>query len=431
MGYERQVEAFVEFIRSGEKIRDDFKIGVEVEHFVVKNSNLESLTYYEEKGIEYILKKLVKMGYEPVYEGDYLVGLNGKDEVITLEPGGQLEISINATPSLHGIDEKYIGFLNKIIPILDENEQLLMPIGYHPKSSINDIPFNPKKRYSHMAEYFKSTGTHGHNMMKGTASLQVVIDYSDEDDFIKKCRVANFLSPLLHLITDNAPIFEGKLYEKNIVRSRIWENTDKDRSSIVAGALGEKFGYREYSQYILNTPPIFIMKGNEIINTGAKKARHVIDIDNILRKEIDHIFSMVFPDVRVRNYIEIRMGDTLPYPLNLAYVALIKGIFYSDTALKHLFEITQSVEEEKIHLAKWSIEEMGFQGKFIGKSVKDIIAVLFDLAEQGLNESEKGYLRPLKELALDQKNPAIIMKEKIKLEGIDAIKENALNHYRR
>lgn len=431
MEYEKQVERIVEFIKKGEKPKNLFKIGVELEHIVVRNESFQSVTYYEVDGIESILKKLMAKGYKPKYEGEYLIGLEGADGTITLEPGGQLEISIRPCSSLQEVEEIYLDFLKKIVPILDEQNQLLMAIGYHPKTSIKDIPFNPKKRYRYMAEYFEDKGRYAHNMMKGTASLQVVIDYSNEEDFIKKFRVANFLSPLFHLITDNAPIFEGKLYEKNSVRSQIWENTDKDRSGIVMDSSEGVFGYKDYAKYILNTPPILIIKDGEIIGTREKKAKELIDANHTTNEEIDHILSMVFPDVRVRKYIEIRMGDALPYPLNLGYVALIKGIFYNDIALKYLFEMSREAEEEKVRLAKQSIEEKGFEGRFKCRYVKDFIPVLFDLAKKGLDEEEKKYLKALERLTLAKKNPALIMKKEINRQGIEAIRQFALNDYGR
>lgn len=431
MEYEKQVERIAEFIKDGEKPENLFKIGVEIEHIIVRNENLHSVTYYEEDGIESILKKLMNKGYKPKYEGEYLIGLEGVEGTITLEPGGQLEISIRPCSSLQEVEEIYLDFLKKVIPILEEQNQLLMAIGYHPRTSIKDIPFNPKKRYRYMAEYFEAKGIYAHNMMKGTASLQVVIDYRDEEDFIKKFRVANFLSPLFHLITDNAPIFEGKIYEKNSIRSQIWENTDKDRSGVIMDSSEGPFGYKNYAKYILDTPPILIIKDGEIIGTKDKKAKDLIDINTATDEEIDHILSMVFPDVRVRRYIEIRMGDALPYPLNLGYVALIKGIFYNDIVLKYLFEMTKGVEEEKVRLAKQSIEEKGFEGRFKCKSVNDFIPILFDLAKKGLDEEEKKYLESLEKLTLAQKNPALMMKEEIRHEGMEVLKQFALNDYGR
>ncbi|SDK84738.1 glutamate--cysteine ligase [Natronincola ferrireducens] len=431
MDQDQQANRIIEFIKGGEKPKRDFKIGVELEHIVVRKEDFQSITYYEEKGIESILKNLIPQGYKPNYEGDYVIGLEGKDEVITLEPGGQLEISIRPCSTIKEVEDIYLAFLKKIIPILEKENQLLMAIGYHPKTSIKDIPFNPKGRYKHMADYLITKGKYAHNMMKGTASLQVVIDYENQEDFMKKFRVANFLSPLFHLITDNAPIFEGKVYQDNSVRSTIWENMDKDRSGIVPGALQEDFGYKAYAQYILNTPPIFIIKNGEVITTHNKKTKELIDFYRATDEEIDHILSMVFPDVRARQYIEIRMGDTLPYPLSMAYVALIKGIFYNDVALAYLYEMAKGTEEEKVYRAKENIGKKGFEGSFKCKTAGDFIPILFDLARKGLDQEERKYLEGLEALALKHANPAQVLKARIASVGDEALGWCSLNKYGR
>lgn len=145
MKYEKNLESIVSIIRNGEKPANQFKIGVEFEHIVVNKDTLESVPYYGQEGIEGILHSLLPKGYEGTYEGDYLVGLKGQDHEITLEPGGQFEISIKPYKTIEEIKASYFNFLGDIIPILEERNLLLMAIGYHPKSSIAEIPFNPKK----------------------------------------------------------------------------------------------------------------------------------------------------------------------------------------------------------------------------------------------------------------------------------------------
>lgn len=429
MNHEKKLQRIMEFIKSGEKQKSQLKLGAELEHIIVNKKDFETVNYYQEKGIQDTLKKLAPKGYKPKYEGEYLIGLEGKNDAITLEPGGQLEISIKPCIAMKEIETIYFDFLDKIIPILEANDQLIMAIGYHPKTSIKDIPFNPKERYKYMAEYLGKKGCYAHNMMKGTASLQVVIDYEDEEDFKKKFKVANFLSPLFHLITDNAPIFEGKVYEKNIIRSVIWENTDSNRSSIIPGSIEKDFGYREYAEYILEIPPIFIKKDNEFIYTGDTQAKDLMDTDVMTDEEIDHVLSMVFPDVRVRRYMELRMGDALPYPLSFAYIALVKGIFYNDLALKYLYEMAKVSEDEKVIIAKQSMAEKGFSARFLCKCTYDFIPILFDLARKGLNEEEKSYLAFLEKLIFKLQNPASISKEAIEKQGLEALNWCSLNQY--
>jgi glutamate--cysteine ligase len=431
MDREKKIERIVQIIQSGEKKKENFKIGVELEHIIVKKHSFHTVSYYEEKGIETILKKLLEKNYTPKYENNYLVGLKGEMVDISLEPAGQLELSIYPYKNIKEIETIYISFLQDIIPILEEQNQLLMAIGYHPKTTINTLPFNPKKRYEFMSDYFKAKGKLAHNMMKGTASLQVGIDYENEEDFIKKFKVANYLSPIFYLITDNAPIFEGNIYEKNSIRSTIWEDTDKDRCGIVPGSIDKYFGYKEYAEYILNTSPIFIEEGKESVLIGNKKAEEIINYLTTTDGELEHILSMVFPDVRVKKYIEIRSADTLPFPYNLSYIALIKGIFYNEIALNYLYQLAKEANEEKIINSKKSIADKGFEGRFGGITTRDFAPVLFDLAKQGLNEEEKACLIPLEKLVLRQKTPAMLSKELVRKLGLEGLLWCTLNHYGR
>ncbi|WP_034327934.1 glutamate--cysteine ligase [Alkaliphilus transvaalensis] len=425
---ENKIDKIVSILRKGEKRQGEEAIGVEFEHIIVDAETYQSMNFYEEKGIEHILKQLQHKGYSLIKEANYLVGLEKEEGVITLEPGGQFELSTPATKELRRVEELYIKFLVDLIPILDDQNQKLLALGYHPKTTIKEIPFNPKKRYEYMSNYLKEKGTHAHNMMKGTAAIQVAIDYISEEDFIKKFRVANFLSPILAMISDNSPIFEGEVYHQNSIRSVIWENTDKERSGIVKGVMDKSFGYREYAQYILDVPPILYIKDGNYLPTYEKLTSQIMEDSDLTDLEIEHLLTMVFPDVRAKRYIEIRMGDSLPYPLNLAFVALIKGLFYHSANLNTLYNRSLSITDEELNNYKNQMIEKGFNAEFQGSDLHSVCKELFLLAEKGLDYEEKAFLAPLKEIINQRKNPAIISKELIKSKGLEGLEWTALNH---
>lgn len=429
MNCENNIESFTSIMKRGEKSPSQFKIGVEFEHIVVDKETLESVAYYGEDGIEGILKKLLVKGYEGKYEENYLVGLVKEDREITLEPGGQFEVSFRPYKTIGELKERYFDFLNEIIPILDEKNLLLMAIGYHPKTSIAQLPFNPKKRYAYMSQYFKKTGKYAHNMMKGTAALQVSIDFTNEEDFMRKFRVANFISPLLYLISDNSPIFEGQIYYKFGLRSLIWENTDQQRSGNVPNALNETFRYKDYANYILNTPPILMMKDGAFIGTGDRTVKELMKAYVFSEDEIEHLMTMVFPDIRVKNYIEIRVGDSMPYPYNFSYITLIKGIFYNEVALEYLYKLSQRLGDEHMARAKEMVREKGFDSKLGSKPTYDFIRIMFDLAKKGLSVEEKDMLAPLENLLITKNNLSTISKEKVRNEGIGALRWCSLNQW--
>jgi len=213
-----QKEKITAYFKESEKSKDLFRIGSEFEHFIVDANTLKAISYYGDKGVKSTLQELMKKGWEGKYEDNHLMGLEKNGSTITLEPGAQVELSTRTCENIHEIENIYLSFLHDIIPILNKKNQYMIAIGYQPESSIADIPFIPKERYKYMSEYFKKRGKYAHNMMKGTASLQVAVDYSSEEDYIKKFRVANVISPFISYIFDDSPFFEGAVWRKSTLR---------------------------------------------------------------------------------------------------------------------------------------------------------------------------------------------------------------------
>ncbi|SHH40705.1 glutamate--cysteine ligase [Sporanaerobacter acetigenes] len=405
MDYERQVKAIAKYFEDNEKEIKDFKMGLEIEHFIIDKDSFRTISYYEEKGTVDTLEQMLQYGWEGIYEGDNILGLKKNGTTITLEPGSQFELSIRPEKHIFDLERDYFNFLNEVLPILDRKNQALITTGYQPESSISDIKIIPKKRYSYMYEYFKDKGTHAHNMMKGTASLQLSVDYNSEKDFVKKFRVASAISPVIYQMFDNAYYFEGGVWDKSSLRSYIWENCDKDRCGIVDVALDKSFGYEKYAEYILNRPPIFIDNGKEVYFTKDKLTKDIFDPDKYSTQELEHILTMFFPDVRAKKYIEIRMMDGVPYPLNFSAVALWKGIIYDEENLNKIYEYVDDISIEDVNKAKKDIVEKGLYGKLRDETVYEIGKRLIELSKSGLRENELKYILPLEEMFNEKMTP--------------------------
>ncbi|NBI05941.1 glutamate-cysteine ligase family protein [Senegalia massiliensis] len=424
---DKQIKYFEEYFNNNHTKEEELKIGAEFEHFIIDKETLKSIPYFGQKGVEDTLIKLKEKGWNEVYTDNYLMGLYKKNINITLEPGAQFEVSINPFKDIKKIEDIYMNFLNDIVPILETKNQYIVCMGYQPNTKIEDIQFIPKERYKYMSEYFKDKGKYAHNMMKGTAALQVAIDYRDEVDFKRKFRLSNLLSPILSLMFDNSPIFEEEIYPNNILRTDIWNKCDNDRSKIVTGALDKDFGYSDYAKYILNNPPIIIKKEGEFIFTKEKKTKDIFDVCNISKDEFEHILTMFFPDVRVKGFIEVRMMDSVPFPLNLAGVALVKGIMYSDSNIDELLDVFKDFDDKKISIMKKRIMEYGYNADVEDFNLNNIVNKIYNLAYNSLNEYEKRYLMPLKKLISEKKTPAMNIKENMNYGLYQAIKENILN----
>jgi glutamate--cysteine ligase len=397
MNYQKQIESLVSYFKAAESKKEDHKIGMEFEHLILKE-DLTAVSYSEAEGIESLLEQLSQGSWEKVFEGDNLIGLQDAERAVTLEPGGQLELSLIPFADLEQTKKIYHKFLAELKEILSSRKQKLAVLGYQPASSIKDLPLLPKKRYDFMYKYFKDRGRYAHHMMKGTASVQMNIDYTDEKDYIKKLRVGYFLSPLIYYLFDNTPFFEGKKASDASIREEIWSNCDSDRSGIIPGVFAKEFGYRDYAEYILNTPAIIDLKDDELVYSGSKKIKELMENDKA--ETIDHYLSMVFPDVRTKKYIEIRSADAVPYPYNFAFAALLKAVFYDQANLDYFYE--QSLKYSQPEFLQFKAEITGSKESQLRK---DLAAELFERAERTSAEDELEYLKELKELYLNYGRP--------------------------
>ena len=398
--YDNNINVLTNYIADGSKGCNSNAVGVELEHFVI-DKNGDCVPYIN--GVENIIEQLAQNFPKHVYSEGFLIGLSCDKYNITLEPGAQIEISIKPTENICEIENIYGEFLSVINPILDKYSYRLTTLGYMPKNKAKDISLIPKKRYEYMNKYFKSVGTRGINMMRGTASAQVSIDFADEKDCVQKFKKANIISPILSLICDNAPVFEGKPFWGNTLRTYIWNDVDNDRCGIVPTVLDSDFSFKKYAEYIYNSPAILTVNGDDIEFTADKKICDIYKDTPIDESIAEHLLSMFFPDVRLKKYIEIRPADSMPIKYVLAYAALIKGIFMSD------FSIDASLND--ITQAKNNIILKGYNAEVYGTDAHTLAMKLCSAAYNALDSSDREYLLPLKQL-IDNKQT---LKETINL----------------
>jgi len=425
---DKQINEIVSYFKRNEKEEKNHRIGVEFEHFVVDKNTLRTINYYEEKGIKSTLSDLMEKGWRGKYEGEHLIGLERDGTYITLEPAAQLEISIKPHFNIQDIEKEYLDFLKEVVPILDGKNQYLISLAYHPESKIKDIPFIPKERYKYMSEYFRSRGKYAHNMMKGTAATQVTFDYCSEEDYVKKFKVANLLSPVIAMLFDNGPFFEGDIYNGYSVRTDIWNNCDSDRCGVNKYIFDKKFGYRDYAEYLLDAPPIILIEDGVIKYTKDTPYKDLFNPNNYKVEDLEHIMTMVFPDVRTKKFIEIRMADSVPYPMNLAMVALWKGLIYNSYTLNLLYEEFKDLTYSDVMKAKLEILKKGFDAKLGNKTIYEISKELIILSSKVLDKDEIEYLVPLCKLISEGRTAAQRIKDNLHLGKGEALKWCILNH---
>jgi len=394
-------EKLIAYFRSGEKEHEQFTIGAEFEHIIVNKDDLKAVPFKGPHGVESLLEALTEKGWQGINEEEHLVGLKKGGTTITLEPGCQFEVSVKNSKTIKKIDEEYLNFLKDVFPLLEERKQIMLAVGYQPASKINEIEFNPKKRYQFLARYLKDQGEYAHHMMKGTASTQLTIDYAHQDDFRKKFRVAYAMSPVMAALFDNSPVFEGEIYKEHCLRRLIWNNCDAKRCQL-PDVLDKNFGYGDYADFLLESPPILIKDGNEYVYTGEKNLAEIYADKEVDMDEIEHVATMVFPDVRLKKFIEIRMADALPYPLNMAYITLWKALMYNKDNLDAIYEFTMTITGKDIAQANNDIIKEGLNARLGEGTLRDLAKDLYFMAGTNALPNEAPYLEPLE---------AIIFKE--------------------
>lgn len=397
-----------DYIRSGET--DNQNLGLEIEHFIINDEGIQ-MEFHE---ISNLINQVGKsIGAEIIFMDSYPVGYYTGEYSTSLEPSCQFEISINPYNDIETIQNIYNEFRALWEPIFEEK-------GYHFETKGNlplvetgvitpdDIPLSPKKRYKYMDEYFKRSGQYGKYMMRASASAQISIDYRSEEDMVRKLSVLQKISPILMIMMENKvkedstlPGIKGK---PHLFRIQEWDDLDPERTGFVPHSFDSDFGYDKMAEVVYHTPLILLTDNGETVNVGHQSAEelvenHIIYEDDMgverRKKLIEHFMSMGFFHFRVKKYIEVRVADSVPIEKALGYVALLKGIIYSDQNLRLIENELREVKNiSDIQEAVEAIEVSGFNAViYNGMTAKDWADFLVEIAGNSLTPKDKEYLK--------------------------------------
>ena len=373
--YRMNIDAIVSHLKRGFKRSDDFRIGIEIEHFVF-DSNDRSAGY--EKILD-VMKDIMDEDDKPYYLEGHLIGFYNDRYSISLEPASQLEISIAPCASVDELVCIYRDFRRILDPVLSRYNLRVECYGYNPYESAQELDIIPKKRYEYMDRYFQKAGTRGRNMMRATASVQVSVDYSDENDAIRKYRLAAILSPVLSLMMDNSPVFEKQPAAMHMVRAYVWDGVDADRCVLMDGCLAPDFSFEKYAEYIMNMPAILVMEGETAVYTDDKKIKDIYAERVMTDEEVMHVLSMAFFDVRLKNYSEIRMADSCNIDKAAWYARIICNIFYNDDNMGKAEEYFAGVGQKDVLEARESLIQHGKDGIIYGKKAECVVGFVTEL----------------------------------------------------
>ncbi len=386
-----------QFMADGCKPKEKWRIGTEHEKFGYCQDTLKPLPYEGDRSIKAILEGLRdRFQWNPVEEGGNIIGLTKDGANVSLEPGGQLELSGAPLNTIHETCDEVNIHLKEVQTVADEIGARFIGLGAAPEWTHEQMPLMPKGRYKLMDAYMGTVGTHGTQMMRRTSCVQVNLDFSSEADMVQKMRVAIALQPVATALFSNSPFFEGKPNGHKSWRARVWRGLDNARTGMVPFVFEDGFGFERWVQYVLDVPMYFVYRDGKYIDALGMSFRDFLKGElpalpgetPTLSDWADHM-TTVFPEARVKQYIEMRGADGGPWRRLCALPAFWVGLTYDQGALDAAWDIAKNwdAETRQDWLVAASVD--GLQAEVGGVKMLDLAKDLVDIADQGLKARAK------------------------------------------
>ena len=404
-----------EWLEAGAKPPRQFRIGTEHESFGFRRHGYAPIPY-EPDGIRKVLEFLaVEEGLQPILDQGNIIGLVGDKFSLSLEPGGQFELSGGALDDLHETKAEIDTHIHRAHRVGAAFRIGFAPLGFHPTARRDDMPWMPKSRYAIMRSYMPKVGTRGLDMMLRTCTVQANLDFSSEQDMARKMRLAYRLQPMATALFANSPFREGKPTGLLSNRAHAWLDTDDARTGILRCVFAESFGFERYVQYLLDVPMYFVYRDGKYIDVAGGSFRDFMagKLDGFLGQRptigdfADHA-TTVFPDVRLKRFIETRGADAGSPAMLVAQPALWAGLFYDEAALEAATQLTQHITYEDVLLMRLAVPERGLETEVSGRLLRDLARDVITIADDGLRararlnvsgKDERIYLEPLRAIA--------------------------------
>jgi len=441
-----QKSQMVGWLASQAKEQSLWRIGTEHEKFLFHKADKRPVGYEGERGIQTILKRLqAEYQMTPIMEKGHIIGLkDNQGGSITLEPGGQLELSGAPLENLHQTCKETGAHLNQMKHVISDLEIGMLGLGFQPIWGRDDISWMPKGRYKIMREYMPKRGNLGLDMMLRSCTVQVNLDYADERDMVRKFRTSLALQPVATALFANSPFKDGKLSGLKSTRAHVWTDTDPDRCGVPEIVFDSGFGYEAWIDYILDVPMYFLHRGDDYLDVSGLSfaefmAGRLTGFEGqypLLHDFEDHI-TTAFPEVRLKGYLEMRGADSGSWNNICALPALWVGTLYDDEALARAEALVADIGAQDVENARHSAAKDGLAGKFGEHMMLDIAQKFVDIASDGLKArnrlddsgmDERGFLSPLKSILKSRKTNADLMIEAFKGEWQGDINKVFVNH---
>ena len=372
----------IDYFQSGSKSHNECGIGIEHEKLLFYEKNNQRINY---ESILEMFKELYEFGWKPVYEGQNIISLNKGKKNITLEPGNQIELSGENLKNIHEACSESQNYLFELKQVTKRLNIQIVSSGFDPFSKLNEIPSNPKKRYSLMTKQMPKEGRLSLDMMYRSCGTQVNLDYVSENDFSKKFFVLNRIVPIIIALFANSSIIEKKESKFLSYRSYVWQNTSRGGLPKI---FLEKMDFEKYADFIINYPVLFIQKNENYFNPNGKTFKDFIEGKIEFKKtpsekDLTNHLSTIFTETRLKKYIEFRSMDACGWDCLCAGPALLTGIIYSN--LDEAFNVVKNWDSKDILSAYKDAPKKGFKTSLNKKDLYYCSSILINLGKEGLN----------------------------------------------
>jgi glutamate--cysteine ligase len=381
----------VSFLEKGNKPAEQWSIGTEHEKFGFHSDTLMPLEYDGPKGIKAMLEGLQRFGWQPVMEGEHIIGLTLNGASVSLEPGGQFELSGAILKNIHQTCDEVHTHLDQVREVADEIGAGFLGLGFSPKWSLEETPMMPKGRYQIMRDYMPKVGGHGHDMMFRSCTIQTNLDFASEADMVKKFRVGLALQPVATALFANSPFTDGKPNGFQSFRSELWKDVDADRTGLLPFVFDQGFGFEAYTDYALDVPMYFVYRDGTYHDVSGLSFRDFLEGKlkgfegqlPTLSDWADHL-TTIFPEVRIKQFMEVRGADGGPWSKICALPALWVGLMYDQSALDAAWDLVKGWSAQERQALRDAVPREGLQAQIDGRSMQSLAGEVLDIATAGL-----------------------------------------------
>ena len=413
----------VEYHASGNKPPAAWRVGTEHEKFVFRKSDRRRAPYEGPDGIGALLNGMLRFGWEPVVEAGNVIALENDARCsITLEPGGQFELSGAPLETIHQTCDEVHEHLRQVREVCEELGLGMIGLGFDPKSRRQDVSWMPKGRYRIMREYMPKKGSLGLDMMLRTCTVQANLDYQSEADMVKKFRVSLALQPVAVALFATSPFTEGRPNGYQSYRSHVWTDLDPDRSGTLPFVFEDGFGFERYVDYLLDVPMYFVYRDGKYIDASGQSFRDFLagklpalpgEIPT-MTDWVDHS-TTAFPEVRLKTFLEMRGADGGPWRRICALPAFWVGLLYDNVALDAAYDLIADWTEAERQAMRAEVPRLGLDARIRSRTLRDVALEVLDMARDGLHrrgrrdragEDETHFLDTLFSIAGSGRTPA-------------------------